>query len=147
MPKPAKWILVADSSKARCFRAPKRDEKFADTLVHELNVPSAPSRDINSDRPGRTFDRGGEGRHAQEPPTDPHRHAKFQFAQELAKLLENERNKGAYDSLTVVAPPQFLGDLRATLSDNVRKCVTQEINKDLTMLSVHELESHLRDKL
>lgn len=147
MPKPATWILVADSSRARCFRTPHRDEKLADTLVHDLNVPSTPSRDINSDRPGRTFDSGGEGRHAQEPPTDPHRHAKFQFAQELAKLLENERNKGIFEKLVVIAPPQFLGDLRSTLSDNVRKCVVQEINKDLTMLPAHDLESHLRDLL
>ena len=147
MPKQNKWILIADSSKARIFRSPGRDEKLRDTLVHEMDGSKLPSREINADRPGRTFDRGGEGRHAQEPPTDPHRHAKFQFAQELTKLLEDGRKKGAYEKIIIIAPPQFLGDLRSTMSDNVRKLVDQEINKDLTALPAHELESHLADLL
>ena len=147
MPKQTTWILVADSTKARFFRAPQQGETLGDTLVHELEGSNEPSRDINADRPGRTFDSGGEGRHAKEPPTDPHRHAKFHFAQELANLLEDERKQGAYDKVIIVAPPQFLGDLRSTMTDNVRKLVDQEINKDLAMLTAHELESHLQGVL
>ena len=147
MSKTTTWILVADSTKARVFKSPGPNEKLSDTLVHEMEGSNLRSRDIDSDRPGRTFDSGGQGRHAQEPPTDPHRHAKHEFARELTHYLEHERTQGAYDALIVVAPPQFLGDLRSTMSDNVRKLVSQEINKDLSMLPAHELEGHLETLL
>jgi protein required for attachment to host cells len=147
MPGKSKWIVVADASTARIFVLAGPRQRISLEPVRELSADIRPSREIASDRPGRTFDRGGQGRHAEEPPTDPKRHAKASFAREIAQTLDDERRKNSFAGLTVVAPPQFLGDLRGVMSGELRALVETEINKDLTKLSVHELTPQLQDLL
>jgi protein required for attachment to host cells len=70
-----------------------------------MTAETAPSHDVTSDRPGRTFDSAGDSRHAKELPTDSHRYEKRRFAHELAGLLEHQRTSEAYGQLLIVAPP------------------------------------------
>jgi protein required for attachment to host cells len=116
-------------------------------LGNELIGSKLPSREIASDRPGRTFDSGGQGRHAKEPPTDPARHAQEEFARDVVRLLDEKRQSRAFKQLIVVAPPQFLGDLRALMPQQLREAVSEEIAKNLSKLSPQELQDHLRDVL
>ena len=137
------WILLADGTQARiaCNNGPGRGVKpvFEETL-HGRNLPG---REINSDRPGRTFDSHGKGRHAMEPPTDPRENEKQHFIRDLAALLDKEAKRGRYDRLVLVAPPKALGYLRDALSDQVRGRITGEINKDLVHLPIQDLPRHL----
>ena len=69
MKRPVTWILIADGSRAKVFKVAgkgKIEEK------DEMAAAHPPTRDLVSDRPGRTFDSLGDGRHAKEPPTDAH---------------------------------------------------------------------------
>jgi protein required for attachment to host cells len=147
MPKPIIWVLVADAARARLFQVEPPEQTLAPALAQELIGSNLPSREIVSDRPGRTFDSGGQGRHAKEPPTDPARHAQEQFAREVVRLLDEKRESRAFERLIVVAPPQFLGDLRAMMPQRLREAVSAEIAKDLSKLPPHELQHHLRDVL
>jgi protein required for attachment to host cells len=147
MPGKTNWIIVADASAARIFVLAGPRQRINLEPVRDLSAEVKPSRDIASDRPGRTHDRAGYGRHAEEPPTDPKRHAKASFAREVAQYLDDERRKNGFGRLTVVAPPQFLGDLRSAMSGELRALVDTEINKDLTKLSIHELTPQLQDLL
>jgi len=147
MPGKTNWIVVADASAARIFVLAGPRQRISLEPVRELAADIKPSREIGSDRPGRTFDRGGPGRHAEEPPTDPKRHAKASFAREVAQTLDDERRRNSFAGLTVVAPPQFLGDLRGAMSGELRALVEAEINKDLTKLPLHELTPQLQDLL
>jgi protein required for attachment to host cells len=147
MPKPIIWVLVADAARARLFQLEPPQQTLAPALDEELIGSKLPSREIASDRPGRTFDSGGEGRHAKEPPTDPARHAQSEFARDVMRLLDEKRESGAFDRLVVVAPPQFLGDLRAMMSQQLQAAVSAEVAKDLSKLPRHELQDHLRDVL
>jgi protein required for attachment to host cells len=137
------WVLVADGARAKPFLPDRPGQGLVEVPDTGLEVAHAPTRDINADRPGRTFDRGGEGRHAKEPPTDPHREAKRKFARQVAELLQDGLNRGAYDRLVLVAPPQALGDLRGQLGKAVQAKVSGELGKDLTHLPVHELPQHI----
>jgi len=112
-----------------------------------LKADPAPSREIASDRPGRTFDSAGQGRHAKEEPTDPHRYEKKRFAHSLAERLETAVTRHEVDRLVVVLPPQLLGDLRAAMSAVLEKAVAAEVHKDLTNLPPHELERYLAEEL
>ncbi|MGH6943019.1 MAG: host attachment protein, partial [Geminicoccaceae bacterium] len=103
--------------------------------------------EIASDRPGRSFDSAGQGRHAMEPPTDPQRYAKYAFARELAHRLEEAVHAHRFDRLVVVAAPRTLGDLRDLLPDAVKAKIVAEIDKDLTQVPVHDLSRHLDDVL
>lgn len=145
MPKPNVWVLVADAARARLFHVEQPTMTLAPALGRELIGANLQSREIASDRPGRTFDRAGEGRHAKEPPTDPARHAKGQFAHEIAGLLDDERKQGSFDRLIIAAAPQFLGDLRNSMSKQLRDMVAAEIPKDLSKLRPDELQEHLSE--
>jgi protein required for attachment to host cells len=147
MPKPTVWVLVADAARARLFQVNQPQQTLSAALERELIGSNLPSREIASDRPGRTFDSGGQGRHAKEPPTDPARHAQSEFAREVVQLLDEKRESRAFERLIVVAPPQFLGDLRATMSQQLREAVSAEVAKDLSKLPLHELQDHLREVL
>jgi protein required for attachment to host cells len=139
------WIVVADGGQARFIT----DETDTLTLVPgaEYTADSRASVEIGSDRPGRAFDSAGQGRHSMEPPTDPHRHEKRSFATHIADALDTGLKKNAFDKLTIVAPPQALGDLRRALSPAVSAKITAEINKDLTNKPLPALVEQLRELL
>jgi len=61
----------------------------------------------------------------------------------VAAILDAERKKNAFEQLVVVAPPQFLGDLRASMPDHLKHLIVREINKDLSALSALDLEAQL----
>lgn len=147
MPKPIIWVLVADAARARLFQVEQPRQTLTPALGEELIGSNLRSREIASDRPGRTFDSGGQGRHAKEPPTDPARHAQGEFARDVVRLLDEKRTSRAFERLIVVAPPQFLGDLRALMPQQLQERVSAEIAKDLSKLPTHELQDHLRDVL
>lgn len=137
------WVVVADAARARFFRLAMPEKQLEPIWEQEMIGVHAQSRDIGSDRPGRTFDSAGMGRHAKEPPTDPARFEKDRFAHDVAAKLDEERKANAFDSVVLVAPPQFLGDLRAHLSAPLATLVAAEVNKDLSKLKPAEIVGHL----
>ena len=139
------WILIADGARARMLVNKGYNTGLELALDEDFISDNRPSGELSSDRPGRTFDRGGQGRHAMEPPTDPHRHEQQVFAQSLAHLLEEHRLKKSYEQLIIVAPPKALGDLRAEFSKAVSDMIINELNKDLTKIAIHDLPSHFTD--
>jgi protein required for attachment to host cells len=144
MPKPiVTWVLIADGFRARLFSNSGVGKGLEPALDQEFIGINIESSDIASDRPGRSFDSAGEGRHAMEPSTDPKRHAKQAFAHDIAGILEAARKNNSFDRLIVVAPPRALGDLRSEFSVELQRMVTAEMNKDLTQVSIHELPDHL----
>ncbi len=144
---PTTWILVADGARARLFVNAGVGAGLRPALDQEFIGTNLPSREIASDRKGRTFDRAGEGRHAMEPPTDPHRHEKQAFAQTIAEFLEDARKREAFDRLVVVAPPEALGDLRSAFGDELRQMVSGELAKDLTKTPIQELPEFIGEVL
>ncbi len=141
------WIAVADGARARFYRSNAGGTRIEPALDVELVADRRPSRDLVSDRPGRTRDRMAHGRHAMEPPTDPHEHEQRAFAREVVTLLDEHRTRNAYDELVIVAPPKMLGFLREAMPDPLRKLVRREEAKDLTRLSPAELPERLRQLL
>lgn len=142
MKKETTWILVADGSRAKIFRAAGKGKI---ELHAESAVPHPPSRDINADRPGRTFDSTGQGRHAKEPPSDPHDKAEADFLHTLAQQIDNAHAKKEFDRLVVIAAPRALGTLRAALPKRVSGAVTAEMAHDLTGFTTPALETYLKD--
>lgn len=137
------WVLVADGARARLFVNDGVGKGIKPALEQEFIGTNLPSREIASDRPGRSFDSGGEGRHAMEPATDPQRHEKQVFARAIADLLDDARKKNAFERLVIVAPPRALGDLRSEFGTELMGMVSAELNKDLTKLPTRDLPDHL----
>jgi protein required for attachment to host cells len=133
------WIVAANRSYAKIFEAKGMGRSVKE--VHHLDNPDGRKKagEIFSDRPGRAFDRMGEGRHALGTEVDFHEQEQKAFASRIARLLEEGKEKKAYEDLAFVAPPHFLGELNQAISNQVKKSLTKEIHKDLPAhLSEHE---------
>lgn len=139
------WILIADAARARVFETRGRGSGLTPVEDMTLDAELPPSREIGADRPGRAFNSVGNMRHAMEPPTDPHREQKRQFARRIASAVEERQAARSFDRLVIVAPPVTMGDLRAVLPEKVKAAVTAEIVADLTNTPVAELPAHLAD--
>lgn len=141
------WVLVADGSRARVLEnlGPGKGLHQLPGWHQETDLP--PSHELGTDRPGRSFDSHGTGRHAMESPSDPHRELKRDFAKEIAARLDADLAKGAYDKLVVVAAPATLGDLRDALSPHVKAVVAGELDRDLTRTPTDEIAGHLASVL
>jgi protein required for attachment to host cells len=143
MKKVTTWVLVADGARARILRNRGPGNGIDREIVKDFEGSTALSREIASDRPGRTFDSAGPGRHAMAPPSDPHEHEQINFLREVVAYIEKANEKKSFDRLVIVAPPTALGTLRARLSGPLTAKVTGELNKDLTKVPVHDIAKHL----
>ena len=79
-----KWVVVADQSRARIFTV---DDAHGPLLqVDELEHPEARKREqeLMSDRPGRSFDSAGQGRHAMGTSVEPKKEEAVRFAKQIA---------------------------------------------------------------
>ena len=141
------WLVVADAARARIFRVEDRGSKLVPASNHQLVHASLADKELVSDKPGRTFDRFGQGRHAKEPPSDPAEVEARRFAKEVVETLDAERKKDALGHVILVAPPGFLGDLRAEMREPLSRIVAAQVNKDLSKLTPAELIEHLGDTL
>ena len=136
------WILVADGQKARFLASEKRNEDLV-AAMPDMAVPNPPSREQGTERPGRVHESVGARRSAYEPPTDPHRQGKRDFARSVADTLLEKTRAGAFDKLIVVAPPEMLGDLRSFMAPETRDRLIGERAKDYTELTPREIREQL----
>lgn len=150
------WIAVADDSRARIFLS------RADQPLQELEDLAQPASrqddrehrdDAKGHYSGAVFASGGSPGHqgsihgpghSAEPRTSGSDKLEAQFARQLAQRLEGARRDGAYEHLILIAAPRFLGKVRAQLSPQVTKRLAHTIAKDLSKLSVADLESRLQ---
>jgi protein required for attachment to host cells len=135
------WILVANRARARLFEFDDRDRSVSEIrdFLHPDGRLPAGSRGEN--RPPRTMDRMGPGRHAIEPQTEPvNKHAQ-RFARELATLLEDGRVHNRFEHLVLIATPRFLGHLRQCLEPGLRGLVSREVRRDMTRGSVQAIQA------
>ena len=141
------WVLVADAARARIFSV--GSPRATLHPVEQLVSPEARlhDRDINADRPGRTFDSFGEGRHAKSTNTSPKEQDAIRFAREVADHLEQGRVSNRFDRLIVVAEPHFLGLLRKAIKPVLEQMITLEINKDLSKANDRKIREHLPERL
>ena len=136
------WILVADSSRARIFVADtpstiQEIEDFAHTegRLHEQGM--------TSDLPGKDVGVVGAGGHAYQNQIDPKEQEAINFAKTVAKHLDEEHNSNKFERLMIISDPSFLGKLRKQLSDQSRKAVCFELDKNITTHSVDDIRKHL----
>jgi protein required for attachment to host cells len=136
------WIVIADGAQARILENHGPGKGLLPLPAEAMRKTLRPSREINTDRPGRGHDRIGR-RHAMDAPSDPHREEKRRFADLLAEHINEAALNHSYDRLILVAPAKTLGDLRQALSKEAAAKIDGELAKDLTKVSDNDLPRHL----
>jgi protein required for attachment to host cells len=142
------WILVSDNSRAKLFSAELRENDW--TLAETFEHPEGrqTSSEISpSSPPGRMQQSKAHGaRHtAMEPHTSPKEAEAERFARHLGHYLEEATARNQFDSLVVVAPPHFLGILRAALGKQTVRHLRNTVNKDLITLDAKDTRQKLLD--
>ena len=137
------YVFVGDGRKALFLRN-EGDAKFPNLKTMAIFEDENPAtRDQGSDRPGRLTESAADGRRSALEPTDWHDIEEHRFARKVATAFEKIVREKKTKSLILVAPPRTLADLRKVLHSDVKACVIDEINKDLTKHPVDEIEKLL----
>lgn len=142
------WVLTANRGFAKIFEVKGRGREIKE-LYHIPN-PDGLKKDseVYTDRPGRTFDSKGPGRHGLSKEVGFHEQEQKVFTSKLALLLKQGLENKDYEELAFVAPARFLGDLNQAISNNVKKVLIQEVDSDLPeYLSEKDRIEHLRKDL
>ena len=116
LPNEPTCVAACAGGGARFWRSTSR---FGDwTAMGHLDNPDASQSEqsLVSDRPGRSFDSFGAGRHAMEPREAAQATELKRFAKQVAGYLDKAVSSGEVSRLVLVCDPGFLGALRQELS-------------------------------
>ncbi|MDJ0654448.1 MAG: host attachment protein [Xanthomonadales bacterium] len=134
-------IIVADSSRARFFH--EENKKLQEVAGLSHTESRTRSNSLTSDRPGRSFDSAGAGRHAMGEGGDPQSHEARVFAREVSEHLRQSQPLDHCEKIALIAPPQFLGLLRKSLDRSYLNKVACEVDKNLVTQSPDEIREYL----
>ncbi|MCC5812682.1 MAG: host attachment protein [Ectothiorhodospiraceae bacterium] len=137
------WVVVAEQSRARIFSMNGRWGALeeVDNLVHPKG--RLHDQDINADRPGRSFDTVGEGRHGMSKRHSPKEMEAIRFATDVSRRVAQAHHEGAFKELVLVAPPRFLALLRERLPEAVTRCVILSEDKNLSRADPTAIRAHI----
>ena len=142
------WVVVADAALARVLEgaSPVATLKEIDRIEHpegRLHEGDLVTNDPGSweDSSGRTANNQGPNRSSFERRVEEEEDAKF--AREIVRYLDDARNHGRFERVSIIAAPSLLGDLRKAMGSPLKKMILEEINKDLTQASVEDIQGQL----
>ncbi|PKM45362.1 MAG: host attachment protein [Gammaproteobacteria bacterium HGW-Gammaproteobacteria-1] len=143
------WVLVANGSEARVFNLTKRSDGLKLVSEHLHPASRMKGEKLASDRPGTYMEDSSSMStgSAYEEPMSPKEYEIDRFAHELAGTLNSGRTANSYGKLTIVAPPAFRGLLNKHMNDQVKKLITQQVDKDYTKVNERELLGQLEPVL
>lgn len=136
------WFLLADGRRAKLFVEPRRGADLQARQDWTLEISEDELYDPQ-DRPPRSFDRAGAGRHAMDKGRSLHEQEEENFLKRLAERVSAAAKQQNFDHLVLAAPPRALGALRRQLPDSVRARIRAETDKDI----LDEDSTRLRQRL
>ncbi|MBN8605855.1 MAG: host attachment protein [Caulobacterales bacterium] len=138
------WFLVADGRRAKVLTEPRRGADLQQSWAMEISEDDLYDP---QDRPPRSFDSAGAGRHAMDGGRNLHEAEEEKFLKRVADRVTDAERRNDFDHLVVAAPPRALGLLRSLLSDAAQARVRAETPKDLLDEDAPKLRERLTDLL
>jgi protein required for attachment to host cells len=140
------WVVVTDGGRALVLRNDGDAQNILLTVLRTYEQDTPPTRDIGSDKPGRTHTSLRPGRSAMEP-TDFHQQEEDRLMVQIAADLAEDLRQQKFSRLVVAAAPTALGALRKAMSEELRKAVVAEVPKDFTNMNLVKLGAALSQAL
>ena len=135
------WALVCDGVRARILRD-LEDGNSHDPIELVSKAKSAHLRDYLSDKAGRSFASGADGRRsAMEPGSDPVLRDMQDFAHETLNVLQDHFRQGHLTRLAIFAAPKMLGVLRRKIPVPLKNAVILESDLNLINLPQADLRT------
>lgn len=137
------WVVVADGRRARFFEEPARGVPLRE--LEDLAMAQDEQVEVAiRDRPARSFDRVGPGRHAMTSTEAPRDLEKERFLGRVAERIDAAVQRGAFEHLSLIAPPRALGRLRESLTETARRRITIVESKDRVTEDAADIAAVLR---
>lgn len=145
------WIVTANNGRARIYA--QKDQNSALMEVEDMVNPSQRGRvsDIDTDQLGqlaasKSIKSVGAATQPSgyEPNQTPLEHQAELFGRSVAEYLQQAYTQNRFQNLIIAAGPEFLGLLRKLLDKQVAGAISQELNKDYTNVSPHDLLGQLK---
>lgn len=140
------WFLLADGRRARMLVEPRRGAHLEEPDEWSLQISDDEMYDPQ-DRPPRSFDRAGAGRHAMDGGRNLHEAEEDKFLARVASRLVTAERAHSFDHLVIAAPPRALGALREKLPASVQSRIVADTPKDLLDEPAPRLQARLRELL
>ena len=140
-------VIVADSSRARMLIADSDRSPLVDYRDFVHPESRLREQELVSDGPGSGRDSAGQGKHSMGNEKTAHKKQAADFAQELGQALEKLRAEGGLYRVYLIAPPRFLGHLRAGINKQCAALVSGEIGKDLVRHGIDDIRAQLPRRL
>jgi protein required for attachment to host cells len=138
------WFLIADGRRARLLTEARRGAALEEAWSIQIGPDDLYDP---QDRPPRSFDRVGAGRHAMDKGRDLHEAEEEKFLKRVAeRISEGEKHK-QFDHLVIAAPPRALGLLRTLLPASAQSRIRAETPKDLLDEDALKLRERLHELL
>ena len=136
------WILVADATYARIFEINEDSRRWE--LVQEFQHLESreQGQDLIGNRPNKAqhlMEMAGK----KDNPVERKLQEATRFAQELVAHLDKQIATNSFDQLVLVAPPKMLGALREKLSNQLKRLVVAEVDKDYSHMPPAEMEERV----
>ncbi len=124
-------VLVANESTGTLYLREHRRAPLVEYATLDNETARERLRELTSDKPGRSFDSHGHGRHAMADQQDAKEHAALRFAGEIVQTLESGRARGDVGDYVLIAAPRFLGLLRKAITRTALGGPALALSKDI----------------
>jgi len=141
------WVVVADASRARIFTVESRNGVLKEQRDYMHAESRMKGQDLETDSQGRSFDSGGQGRHAMGKEVGVREREAETFAREICEEINKAGKTGRFEKIYLVASPQFLGNLRSHLDHSLKSMIAGEVDKNLVNHDSSDIRAHLPDFL
>ena len=139
------WFVVASQKTVRIFAEVPHKNRLEQLIEFDNPLGRERNRALVRKQAGHGVKSVGRGsvHYSEKKRHEPHEEAAQQFAKKIADFFESEFREKKFNSLTIVAEPNFLGKLRASMEPHIQKLVTEWIKKDLLKTAQKELVDFL----
>jgi protein required for attachment to host cells len=140
------WFLIADGRRARVLVEQRRGAALEEPADWAMTIGPDELYDIQ-DRPARSFDSVGAGRHAMDRGRSLHEQEEEKFLKRVADRIGQAERQRQFEHLVIAAPPRALGILRGLLPGAAQSRIRAETAKDLLDEDADKLRERLRELL
>jgi protein required for attachment to host cells len=147
----ATWIVSANSGRARVFSmtsatAPLQEINDMVNSAARLRTGATESDELGQRSAGKSAHSVGAAAPTSgyQPNQSPAEHQTELFARSIANFLLHNYLEGRFNSLHLIAGPEFLGVLRNQLNTGLASAVDLAIDKDYTRLSGDQLREQIQ---
>jgi protein required for attachment to host cells len=142
LPNEPTCVVACSAARARFWQSTSRFGEWKPLAEMHDEMATHAEAEFASDRPGRSFDIMGKGRHAMSQPESGQDHQSLVFARQVADYLNDAIAESTVTKLVIIAAPRFLGYLRSELTDTALSAIALAEPRNLNDLDEKKIRSY-----